>query len=85
MSPTSFLALALCSTGDCEVVVVVVSGFRDCVALAFVSIFNISVGFSLLALRALLSVFTLDEGDLPASRREPSEERTNLHRFDGIS
>lgn len=62
----------------------VVSGFRDCVS--FVSTFSISVGFSLLALRALLSVFTLDVDDLPASRRreEPSEERTNLHRFDGI-
>lgn len=60
---------------------VMVGEFRDCVT-GFVSTFNIFVGFSLLALRALLSV-----DDLPASRRrEPSEERTNLHHidFDGI-
>lgn len=43
---------------------------------------SVSVGFSLLALRALLSVFTLDVDDLPASRRrESSEERINLHRL----
>lgn len=55
-----------------------VSGFKDCVT--FVSAGNVSVEASLLALRALLCV-----DDLPASRRrEPSEERTNLHRFGGI-
>jgi hypothetical protein len=62
--------------------VVVMGGFRDCVT-GFVSTFKLSVRFSLLALRALFSV-----DDLPASRRrrEPSEERTNLHHidFDGI-
>ena len=53
-----------------------VGEFIDCVP-GFVSSFN-SVVFSLLALRALLSV-----DDLPASRRrEPSEERTNLHHID---
>lgn len=62
-----------------------VIGFTDC--MTFVSIFKVpgETRLSLMALGVLMSVFTLDVDDLPASRREePSEERTNLHRFDGV-
>lgn len=70
----------LCSVGEWMVI-----GFSDCVT--FASTFKVSgeTRLSLLALGVLMSVFTLDVDDLPASRREePSEERRNLHRFDGV-